>query len=101
MESDKPNVVQAAAPIAEVKFSVDKGLSKLTRPLNLIIIWMAGSGKSTFLGKFQNYLLEHVDAIPYMVNLDPAVSFLPFSPRDDIRQEINYKEVMTKYGLGP
>ena len=76
-------------------------LNHLKRPLNLIVIGMAGSGKSTFLGKFHSYLMEHYDALPYMVNLDPAVSFLPFSPANDIRDEIKYKEVMKKYNLGP
>lgn len=78
-----------------------KQMKHLKRPLNLIVIGMAGSGKSTFLGKLHTHLLEYYDTIPYMVNLDPAVSFLPFSPKNDIRDEIKYKEVMSKYGLGP
>lgn len=78
-----------------------KDLAHLKRPLNLIVIGMAGSGKSTFLGKLQMYLTEVYHALPFMVNLDPAVSFLPFSPGNDIRSEVNYKDVMSKYSLGP
>jgi GTPase SAR1 family protein len=35
------------------------------------------------------------------VNLDPAVSSVPFSANIDIRDTVNYKEVMKQYGLGP
>ena len=37
----------------------------------------------------------------YYVNLDPAVRQVPFSANIDIRDTINYKEVMKQYGLGP
>lgn len=99
-----PAPQEATNPKPSQKHSVDPALLRmahLKRPLNLIIIGMAGSGKSTFLGKLQNYLMEFYDTLPYMVNLDPAVTFLPFSAKNDIRDEIKYKDVMTKYGLGP
>lgn len=35
------------------------------------------------------------------MNLDPAVLSLPFQPNIDIRDSINYKEVMKQYNLGP
>uniref|UniRef100_A0A8C4QKE4 GPN-loop GTPase n=1 Tax=Eptatretus burgeri TaxID=7764 RepID=A0A8C4QKE4_EPTBU len=38
---------------------------------------------------------------PYVVNLDPAVSETPYPCNIDIRDTINYKEVMNHYGLGP
>ena len=88
-------------PKAELNREPMMKLAHLKRPLNLIVVGMAGSGKSTFLGRLQAYLMENYNSLPYMINLDPAVSFLPFSPSDDIREEIKYKEVMTKYGLGP
>jgi GPN-loop GTPase len=37
----------------------------------------------------------------YVINLDPATSHLPFTPNIDIRDTINYKEVMKQYNLGP
>lgn len=40
-------------------------------------------------------------ARPYLVNLDPAVRHLPYSPNIDIRDSVNYKEVMAQYNLGP
>lgn len=39
--------------------------------------------------------------IPYVVNLDPAVLSVPFESNIDIRDSINYKEVMNQYHLGP
>lgn len=38
---------------------------------------------------------------PYLLNLDPAVLSVPFEPNIDIRDSINYKEVMKQYNLGP
>lgn len=38
---------------------------------------------------------------PYVVNLDPAVHSVPFESNIDIRDSINYKEVMKQYNLGP
>ena len=38
---------------------------------------------------------------PYVINLDPAVHSVPFDSNIDIRDSINYKEVMKEYGLGP
>ena len=38
---------------------------------------------------------------PYVMNLDPAVLNMPFTPNIDIRDSVNYKEVMKAYNLGP
>ncbi|KAF3481430.1 ATPase NPA3 [Arthroderma uncinatum] len=38
---------------------------------------------------------------PYVMNLDPAVHSVPFESNIDIRDSINYKEVMKQYNLGP
>lgn len=37
----------------------------------------------------------------YLINLDPAVLDTPYSVNIDIRDTVNYKEVMRQYGLGP
>ncbi len=39
--------------------------------------------------------------IPYVVNLDPAVTHSPFQSNIDIRDSVNYKKVMEEYNLGP
>ena len=54
---------------------------------------MAGSGKTTFIQRLNSYLHSRSNA-PYIVNLDPAVSHLPFEANIDIRDTVNYKEVM-------
>lgn len=38
---------------------------------------------------------------PYVINLDPAVLKVPFESNIDIRDSLNYKEVMREYNLGP
>ena len=61
---------------------------------------ITGSGKTTFMQRINNYL--HINKKrPYVLNLDPAVLNVPFQPNIDIRDSINYKEVMKQYNLGP
>jgi len=61
---------------------------------------MAGSGKTTFLQRLNAYV--HTNKIPsYLINLDPAVSQIPYSANIDIRDSIKYKQVMKTYSLGP
>jgi GTPase SAR1 family protein len=59
-----------------------------------------GSGKTTFMQRINSYLHEK-KTVPYVVNLDPAVHSVPFESNIDIRDSINYKEVMKQYNLGP
>jgi GPN-loop GTPase len=37
----------------------------------------------------------------YYINLDPAVRTVPFAANIDIKDTVNYKEVMSEYSLGP
>ncbi|GJP68436.1 hypothetical protein CLOP_g25145 [Closterium sp. NIES-67] len=37
----------------------------------------------------------------YLINLDPAVPSVPYLANIDIRDTVNYKNVMKEYGLGP
>lgn len=69
----------------------------------LIAIGMAGSGKTTFVNNLKNYYLQKQESryIPYIVNLDPAVTFVPYVPDFDIRNFYNQKDVMEKFKLGP
>jgi GTPase SAR1 family protein len=59
-----------------------------------------GSGKTTFMQRINSYL-HSKRKIPYVLNLDPAVHSVPFESNIDIRDSINYKEVMKQYNLGP
>ncbi|KAK9450853.1 uncharacterized protein V1518DRAFT_425616 [Limtongia smithiae] len=66
----------------------------------IVCIGMAGSGKTTFVQRL-NAHLHAQNTPPYVVNLDPAVLSTPFDTNIDIRDSVNYKEVMKQYNLGP
>ncbi|TCD60993.1 hypothetical protein EIP91_009185 [Steccherinum ochraceum] len=72
------------------------------KPVVIITIGMAGAGKSTFVQRINSYLHSRdPPSPPYILNLDPAVANTPFEPNIDIRDTINYSEVMKQYNLGP
>lgn len=68
-------------------------------PVCIIVLGMAGSGKTTFTRS----LIQHAQAQfnPYVVNLDPACREVPYAAHIDIRDTVNYREVMKQYQLGP
>nr|CAB3250613.1 GPN-loop GTPase 1 [Phallusia mammillata] len=70
------------------------------QPTVLIVLGMAGSGKTTLVQRLTAHL-HSKQLPPYVINLDPAVSELPFPVNIDIQDTVNYKEVMKQYGLGP
>jgi GTPase SAR1 family protein len=70
------------------------------KPLVCVLIGMAGSGKTTLLQRLNAHV--HTHKIPsYIINLDPAVTTIPYNANIDIRDSLNYKEVMKQYNLGP
>jgi GTPase SAR1 family protein len=70
------------------------------QPVAIVCVGMAGSGKTTFMQRINAHL--HAQSTPpYVVNLDPAVHKVPFQANIDIRDSVNYKEVMRQYKLGP
>ncbi|KAL1964707.1 hypothetical protein VTN77DRAFT_6733 [Rasamsonia byssochlamydoides] len=71
-----------------------------TSPVAVVCVGMAGSGKTTFMQRINSYL-HSKRKVPYVLNLDPAVHSVPFESNIDIRDSINYKEVMKQYNLGP
>ncbi|KAM5442088.1 hypothetical protein MferCBS31731_002917 [Microsporum ferrugineum] len=71
-----------------------------TPPVAVVCVGMAGSGKTTFMQRINSYLYSQKKP-PYVMNLDPAVHSVPFESNIDIRDSINYKEVMKQYNLGP
>ncbi|KAL1999337.1 hypothetical protein VTN02DRAFT_4667 [Thermoascus thermophilus] len=71
-----------------------------TSPVAVVCVGMAGSGKTTFMQRINSYLHSKKN-VPYVLNLDPAVHSVPFESNIDIRDSINYKEVMKQYNLGP
>jgi GTPase SAR1 family protein len=70
------------------------------KPVVVIVLGMAGSGKTTLMQR----IALHANSLglrTYHINLDPAVKQVPFGASIDIRDTVNYKEVMSQYGLGP
>ncbi|XP_015670287.1 GPN-loop GTPase 1 [Protobothrops mucrosquamatus] len=69
-------------------------------PICVLVLGMAGSGKTALVQRLIAYL-HSKNSPPYVINLDPAVYELPFQANIDIRDTVNYKEVMKQYALGP
>jgi GTPase SAR1 family protein len=69
-------------------------------PVVILVIGMAGSGKTTLMHRI-NLSMNEMGKKAYYVNLDPAVRTVPYAANIDIRDTVNYKEVMSQYGLGP
>jgi len=72
----------------------------VSTPTCVIVLGMAGSGKTTFVQRLTSDL-HRGKVPPYVVNLDPACREVPFPANIDIRDTVNYKEVMKQYQLGP
>lgn len=65
------------------------------KPVVIITIGMAGAGKSTFVQRINSYLhSKEPPSPPYVLNLDPAVTSTNFEPNIDIRDTVDYQEVM-------
>jgi GTPase SAR1 family protein len=69
-------------------------------PTCIIVLGMAGSGKTTFVQRLTKELYGR-QCPPYVVNLDPACREVPYPANIDIRDTVNYKQVMKQYQLGP
>jgi hypothetical protein len=69
-------------------------------PQVLIVMGMAGSGKTTFVNALIEYMAKQGKKT-YNVNLDPAVLKVEFPCHIDIRDSVKYKQVMKSYNLGP
>ena len=96
--------------------------TKQKSPVVVIVVGMAGSGKSTLMAQLQRSLRaplspsseteekedddeDEEDDTPkrigYCLNLDPATKLMPFAASIDIRDTVDYKEVMLQHQLGP
>lgn len=95
-------------------------------PVCVIVVGMAGSGKTTLMAQLQRSLeavstsqaqdedmssdkkpaakeqgLSKKQKTGYCVNLDPATLLVPFGASIDIRDTVDYKQVMQQHRLGP
>ncbi|KAK7388021.1 hypothetical protein VNO78_22822 [Psophocarpus tetragonolobus] len=70
------------------------------KPVIIIVVGMAGSGKTTLMHRLVCH--THLNNIRgYVINLDPAVMTLPYGVNIDVRDTVKYKEVMKQFNLGP
>ncbi|CAA2961178.1 GPN-loop GTPase 1 [Olea europaea subsp. europaea] len=79
---------------------VEPSSSFKRKPVVIIVIGMAGSGKTTFLHRLVCHTMAS-NMRGYVINLDPAVLSLPNGANIDIRDTVRYKEVMNQFNLGP
>ena len=93
-----------AIDLAAVSTPIATGTStRALSPVCVLVIGMAGSGKSSLMQRINLEMIERKSKA-YYINLDPATSSateLPFAASIDIRDTVQYKEVMKQYGLGP
>jgi GTPase SAR1 family protein len=66
----------------------------------IFLVGTAGSGKSLLTASFEKWLVES-DLSVTVVNIDPGVESPPYTSDVDIREYVDYGEVMNNYGLGP
>ncbi|KAG3142900.1 hypothetical protein PI126_g14857 [Phytophthora idaei] len=79
----------------------DPSLPKIyPKPVTILVIGMAGSGKTTLMQRLAAYGVDS-GLRNYIINLDPAVRKTGYTANVDIRDTVDYKQVMSEYGLGP
>jgi len=66
----------------------------------MFIVGTAGSGKSLLAASLEKWLLASETSVT-VVNLDPGVEVPPYTSDVDIREYVNYGEIMHEFGLGP
>ena len=65
--------------------------------MNVIVVGPAGSGKSTFVKSFSEFLKDDYDV--KTVNLDPASDPI-YDAHADVREFVRTEEVMRDFNLG-
>jgi len=66
----------------------------------VFLVGTAGSGKSLLTASLEKWLVGS-DLSVTVVNLDPGVEDPPYTSDVDIREHVDYGEVMNSFGLGP
>lgn len=64
------------------------------------LVGTAGSGKTMLISSLQQYLRQKGASLT-IVNLDPAVQHIPYQADIDIRDYINFDQLVDEYKLGP
>jgi GPN-loop GTPase len=86
----------------DVSGSSSSTVKKDKSPVTIITIGMAGAGKTSFVQRINAYLHSlSPPSPPYILNLDPAVTRVPYEANIDIRDTVNYQEVMKQFVSDP
>ena len=89
-----PSGTEKPPPASDVASSAESsGKPTASPPVAVIVLGMAGSGKTTLMQRINAYVHEKKKP-SYIVNLDPAVTYMPYGANIDIRDTVKYKEVM-------
>ena len=99
-EKEKEKKEESSININNTSEQTKLKLPKNMNTINLIVLGMAGSGKTTFVQKLEEEIANK-DKESYIINLDPAVMDTLYEPNLDIRDTVKYKEVMVSNNLGP
>ncbi len=67
----------------------------------ILILGVAGSGKSTLTGSLSRWLSKEYEVTVRTMNMDPGAEVLPYSPDIDIRNYVSLRKLMREEGLGP
>jgi len=94
MESNPASDPSTSSSTSEVSSSTAK------KPICIILLGMAGSGKSSLCSRLTKHLYD-TKSNPYVINCDPACHQMSYVCNIDIRDTVNYKQVMKQYNLGP
>jgi len=87
--------MSSSYPVLAESTSTTTTTTEKKLPICIIMIGMAGAGKSTFVQRINSHLhSSEPSSPPYILNLDPAVAFVPYEANIDIRDTVNYSEVM-------
>lgn len=67
---------------------------------SVFVTGTAGSGKSLLSSKLHEYYTKN-GAFSAVLNLDPGVESLPYTPDVDVRDHVDLVSIMRQYDLGP
>lgn len=98
--SDKEKLAEQAAALPKIESVRQSNENDEDKPVVILVIGTAGSGKTTLVQRL-NAELRLKGSDTYVVNLDPAVTHIPYGANIDIRDTVNYKQLMKQYKLGP
>lgn len=67
----------------------------------IFVMGPAGSGKTSLVNKFSQWLKLNLEAEVGIINLDPAVDYLPYVADIDVREIVDARKLMREERLGP